>query len=84
MELGSITKNDIVVDCLELAFAIYISLFANSFYINNTRRVFAKGGNSNPSHRAVYVGGGGGVEVDILRGVLALMALKIYFTFIDR
>jgi hypothetical protein len=59
MELGSITKNDIVVDCLELAFAIYISLFANSFYINNTRRMFAKGFNSNPSRRAVYVGGGG-------------------------
>ncbi len=81
MELGSITKNDIVVDCLELAFAIYISLFANSFYINNTRRMFAKGFNSNPSHRAVYVGG---VEVDILRCVLALMTLKMYFTFIDR
>jgi hypothetical protein len=60
MELGSITKNDIVVDCLELAFAIYISLFANSFYINNTRRMFAKGFNSTPSHRAVYVGGGCG------------------------
>lgn len=50
------TQNDIVVDGLELAFAIYISLFANSFYIKNTRRRFAKGFNSNPSRRAVYVG----------------------------
>jgi hypothetical protein len=74
------TQNDILVDCLELAFAIYISLFANSFYINNTRKRFAKGLNSTPSSFAIYAGVGGVV----MCFVLALMALKIYFTFIDR
>ena len=58
IELGirQYTKNDILVDCLELVFSIYISLFANSLYINNTRRRFARGVKSSPSRLAVYAG----------------------------
>ena len=73
--LRQYTKNDIVVDCLELAFAVYVSLFANSFYINTVRRRYAKGLNSNPSRLAVYLGVGG----VMLGVVLTLVALKTYF-----
>ena len=69
------SSSDIVVDCLELVFAIYVSLFANSLYINNTRRRFAKGLNSSPSRRAVYAG----VVGAVLSGIGALMLLKMYF-----
>jgi hypothetical protein len=69
------SSSDIVVDCLEVVFEIYVSLFANSLYINNTRRRFAKGLNSSPSRRAVYAG----VVGVILSVVGALVMLKMYF-----
>jgi hypothetical protein len=73
------THNDMVVDCLELAFAIYISLFANSFYINSTKKRRAKGLNSNPSRAAIYLGIFGAIG----GGIVMLLALKMYFMFID-
>ncbi len=69
------TKNDILVDCFELAFSIYVSLFANSLYINNTRRRFAKGLNSSPSRFAVYAG----VVGCVLCWIMMLVLLKLYF-----
>lgn len=74
------TENDIVVDCFELAFAVYVSLFANSLYINNTRRRFEKGLNSSPSRLEIYAG----VVGIVLCGVVALAMLKLYLIMIDR
>jgi hypothetical protein len=77
--LRQYTHNDIVVGFLELAFAIYVSLFANSLYINNTRRRCAKGLNSSPSRLAVYAG----IAVAILSGIVALLLLILYFLIIE-
>jgi hypothetical protein len=69
------SSSDIVVDCFELVFSIYVSLFANSLYINNTRRRFAKGLNSSPSRRSVCAG----VVGVVLCGIGVLVVLKMYF-----
>ena len=74
------TNNEIVVDCLELAFAVYVSLFANSFYFNNVRRRHAKGLNSNPTRLVIYLG-----MVSVMLGiVLMLVMLKMYFIMMQR
>jgi hypothetical protein len=77
--LRQYTHNDIVVDFLELVFSIYVSLFANSLYIKNTRRRCAKGLNSTPSRFVVY----GGIAVAILSGIVALLLLKLYLLMIE-
>lgn len=74
------TNNDIVVDCLELAFAMCVSLFANRFYINNTRKRFAKRLNSTPSRYPVYVALFG----TIICIIVMLVALKMYFMLMVR
>lgn len=38
----------------EIVFDVYVSLFANSLYINNVRRRFAKGLHSTPSRWVIY------------------------------
>lgn len=59
----------------DVVFSVYVSLFANSLYINNTRRRFKKGLMSSPSRLAIYVG----LLVPVLVGALGLLILKIYF-----
>lgn len=74
------TKNDIIVDCLELTFCVYVSLFANSLYINTVRNRFAKGVNSAPSRYAIYAALLG-ITICI---ILMLVALKMYFMLMGR
>lgn len=59
----------------DIIFPIYVSLFANSLYINNTRRRFKKGLMSSPSRLPIYIG----LLTPILGGALGLIILKIYF-----
>ncbi|MCP5322530.1 MAG: DUF2628 domain-containing protein [Candidatus Paracaedibacteraceae bacterium] len=59
----------------DVVFSIYVSLFANSLYINNTRRRFKKGLMSSPSRLSIYLG----LLVPVVVGVLGLLILKIYF-----
>lgn len=67
-------SNEIALDILELCFTVYVSLFANSLYINNTRRRHAKGYKSTPSRLAVYCGLG----CVLLLILVALVGLKQY------
>jgi hypothetical protein len=69
--------NVLAIEVIEFCFTVYVSLFANSLYINNTRRRFAKGYNSNPSRIAVYLGIGSA----LLTIVVALIGLELYLLF---
>jgi hypothetical protein len=48
----NIKENTILL--FEIVFDVYVSLFANSLYINNVRRRFAKGFHSTPSRWVIY------------------------------